>query len=71
LAEHPVVNVGFVAENLAITGRAARDLYSKAQAYGILRKIGSDLRNVFYQADEMSTILNEVSDIKNIQRLFM
>jgi Fic family protein len=69
LVEQPVVNVAYVAENLAITERAAANLVDRACQYGILKKIGNAKRGVFYQAPELIDVLEEASSASGIRRL--
>ncbi len=69
LVEQPVVNIAYVAENLAITERAAANLVDRACQYGILKKIGNAKRGVFYQAPELIDVLEEASSAPGIRRL--
>ncbi|MDR0854467.1 MAG: Fic family protein [Clostridiales Family XIII bacterium] len=69
LVEQPVVNAKYLSERLEITDRAARNMLSRAVDYGILRRLGNEHRGVFFQADEIIKVMDEVSDIKNIRRL--
>jgi Fic family protein len=69
LVEQPVVNIAYVAENLAITERAAANLVDRACQYGILKKIGNAERGVFYQAPELIDVLEEASSASGIRRL--
>lgn len=59
LVQHPVVDAAFVASELGITSRAALNLVGRAEEYGILRRVGTARRGVFYQADELIDPLNE------------
>ncbi len=70
LIDQPVVNSTFVSENLNITLRAANQLISRAINYGILRRIGNEQRGIFYQADDIISILDKISDNTIIRREF-
>ena len=61
LVEHPVLNAPLVAETLGITDRAARDLLRRAEQYGIVRRMGTERRGVFYQADDLLDILDDLA----------
>lgn len=69
LVAQPVVNARYVAEHLAMTPRAANNLVDRACEYGILRPVGNAQRGVFYQADELIDVLEEVSDVRGIRRM--
>ncbi|WP_165044879.1 hypothetical protein [Adlercreutzia sp. ZJ138] len=69
LMERPVVNVAYVAEGLAITDRAARNLIEAACERGILSKLGNAKRGAFYQAADLIVILEEASSIQGIRRM--
>ena len=70
LVPQPVVDAKFVAARLDITDRAARDVFLRAQEYGILRRFGSERRGVYYQSDAIIEVMDEISDVKNLRRLF-
>ena len=55
--------------HLEITPRAARDVIFRAMSYGMLRRVGSARRNVFYQADDLVDVLDEVSSVRGMRRL--
>lgn len=69
LVEHPVVNATFVASNLEVTERAARNLIDSACEKGILTKTGNARRGAFYQASALLEVIEEASDIKSIRRM--
>ena len=69
LVEQPVVSSAFLAQRLDITVRAANDVLNKACDLGILRPIGDARRGVFYQADALIAILEEVSGAPEIRRV--
>ena len=68
LVEHPVVNAAYVSEHLGITPRAATSLVARAEGLGILRRIGTARRGVFYQADELIDVLEDIADAGSIRR---
>ena len=70
IIEQPVINSKYLEEKLNISLRAANDLISRAVDYGILRRIGSEKRGIFYQSDEIVTIMDKISDIGSIRRNF-
>lgn len=61
LIEHPVINVLLVAETLGVSERAARDVVKRAEEYGMVRRIGTARRGVFYQADDILDLLDELA----------
>lgn len=68
LVEQPVVDADFFSDKLGITPRASRNLLNRLSEYGILRRIGNSQRGVFYQADEIITVMEDVSDKIAIRR---
>ena len=68
LIRNPVVDVNFVAAELDITVRAALNLVGRAEEYGILRRIGTARRGVFYQSDDLIDLLNELTSASVIRR---
>jgi len=68
LVEQPVVNASFVADRLSITPRAANDLIDRAVGYEILRRVGTARRGVFYQADALIDVLDDLSSAKGLYR---
>jgi hypothetical protein len=68
LVEQPVVNTSYVATSLDITPRAATSLVARAEEVGILRRIGTARRGVFYQADDLIQILEDIASARNIRR---
>jgi Fic family protein len=70
LVEQPVVNTNFISEKLEITERASLNLVKRLEAYKIIRKVGNKHKGVFYQADEVLSVMEEVSDTDNIRRMF-
>lgn len=69
LAEQPVVDTALVADRLNITDRAARNLVERACEYGMLSSMGNRRRGVFYQADGLIEVLEEISSIQGIRRV--
>ena len=69
LAKQPVVDVPYVARELGVTERAASSVIAKACDYGMLRPMGNRRRGVFYQADAILSVLEEVSSMQGIRRL--
>lgn len=69
LVEHPVVSAKLVAERLCITPRAANDLIDRAISYGMLRRVGTARRGVFYQSDELIDVLDALSSTDALYRV--
>lgn len=69
LVEQPVVSVAYLAQRMEITPRAALNMVERACGYGILRPIGNRRRGVFYQADELIDLLEELSSVQGIRRV--
>ena len=69
LAEQPVVNVAYVAGHLCVGERAARNLVETACEPGILARIGTARRGVFYQAPALIDVLEEASSLEGIRRI--
>ncbi len=69
LAEQPVVSAAYISEKLSITTRAASSMIAKAQQYGILRPAGAGARSVYYQADDLVSILEEASSVQGVRRM--
>ena len=69
LVNNPVVNAGLVAEKLQITVRAANNLIDRAVEYGILTRLGNRRRGVFYQANELIDVLEDVAQGEILQRV--
>jgi Fic family protein len=69
LVEQPVVDAKYLAERLNITPRAANNLLDRACSYGILRPVGTARRGVFYQADELIAVLEDIADARSIRRV--
>lgn len=69
LVVQPVVDSSYVAEHLDLSQRGARDLLDLARSYGIVRPIGNARRSIYYQADELLTILDKTSSVEGIRRL--
>ena len=44
-------------------------MVERACGYGILRPIGNRRRGVFYQADELIDLLEELSSVQGIRRV--
>lgn len=61
LVAQPVVSVAHVADHLQITPRAARDVIARACEYGMLTPMGNRRRGVFYQADELLDVLEQMT----------
>lgn len=70
LIEQPVIDSKYLSTHLQITRRAATNLINSAVNYGILRRIGTERRGVFYQSDELIEIMNMISDVESIRRNF-
>lgn len=64
-----VVDAAFVASNLGITGRAARNLIATSCERGILARMGNAKRGAFYQASDPIAVLEEVSSLEGIRRI--
>ena len=69
LVGQPVVDAAFVASNLGITDRAARNLIETACERGILARMGNAKRGVFYQASDLIAVLEEASSLEGIRRI--
>ena len=69
LAEQPVVSAAFISKKLSITTRAASSIIARAQQYGILRPVGAGVRSVYYQADDLLSVLEEASSVQGIRRM--
>ena len=69
LVEQPVVNVPYVANKLGVSERAARTVVERACEYGMLQPMGNRRRGVFYQADRLIEILEEISSAQGIRRV--
>ncbi len=69
LAEQPVVDSRYLARTMGITVRAANNLLDRACSYGMLRPIGTARRGIFYQADELLDVLEEISGMAGIRRV--
>lgn len=69
LVEQPVVDAKYLANRLSITPRAANSLIDRACEYQILRPIGSARRSVFYQADDLIDVLEQISSTPSIKRV--
>lgn len=69
LVEQPVINAAYLADTLNITPRASRNLIERACEYGMLRKVGNAHRGVFYQADEIIDVLEDISGEQAIRRM--
>ncbi len=70
LVAQPVVNSKYIADALGITQRAAKTLINRACEYGMIRPIGNKQRGELYQADDVIDLLDEISSIEGIRRLF-
>lgn len=69
LVEQPVVDASYVANNLGISDRMARNVLDRACRYQIVRQFGGARRNRFFQADELLDILEGVSSKNAIKRV--
>lgn len=69
LVEQPVVNLEYLASRLGISRRAALSLAQKACEYGVLRPWGNRKRGVFYIADEIIDVLEEISSNEGVRRV--
>ena len=63
------MNAKYVATQLDITERAARNLVETACERGILSKMGNAQRGAFYQSTELISILEEASSVQGIRRI--
>ena len=64
-----MVDVAYVASNLGITDRAARNLVEVACERSILAKVGNAKRGAFYQASDLIAVLEEASSLEGIRRI--
>ena len=69
LVAQPVVSVAHVADHLQITPRAARDVIARACEYGMLTPMGNRRRGVFYQADELLDVLEQMTSRPAMRRM--
>lgn len=69
LVGQPVVDAAFVASNLGITDRAARNLIETSCERGILARMGNAKRGAFYQASDLIAVLEEASSLEGIRRI--
>lgn len=69
LVAQPVVSVAHVADHLQITPRAARDVIARACEYGMLTPMGNRRRGVFYQADELLDVLEQMTSCPAMRRM--
>lgn len=69
LVRQPVVDIAFVARELAISPRAASTLVGRACEYGMLRPMGNKRRGEYYQSDAILAVLERISDIQGIRRM--
>lgn len=70
IIEQPVINSKYLENRLGLTLRASNKLINRAIEYGMLRRIGSEQRGIFYQSDEIISVLDKISDIESIRRIF-
>ena len=70
LVAQPVVDSKYLAATLDITQRAAKALINRACEYGMLRPISNRRRGEFYQSDGIIDLLDDLSSIQGIRRLF-
>ena len=68
LIEQPVVNSAYISDKLEISIRGANKLIARAIEYGILKRTGSERRGIFYQSDEIISVLDEISDLSILRR---
>lgn len=71
LVAQPVVSVAHVADHLQITPRAARDVIARACEYGMLTPMGNRRRGVFYQADELLDVLEQMTSRPAMRRMLV
>ena len=69
LIEQPVVNSAYISDKLEISIRGANKLIARAIEYGILKRTGSERRGIFYQSDEIISVLDEISDLSILRRI--
>ena len=69
LVEQPVVNIAYVVEKLGVSGRTATTAVARAVELGILSPLGSRRRGEFYQAKELTDVLEAASSAEGIRRM--
>ena len=70
LVEQPVVDSMYVAKKLGVTRRSATSIINRACEYGVLRPMGNAKRGDFYQSDQLLDVIDDISSISGIKRLF-
>ena len=70
LIAQPVVDSKYLAETLSIARRAATSLIDRACEYGMLRPMGNRRRGEFYQSDDIIDLLDDISSVEGIRRIF-
>ena len=68
LIDQPVVDSNYVSDKLGISTRGANKLIQRAIEYGILRRIGTEHRGIFYQSNALISVLDKISDTNEIRR---
>lgn len=66
LVEQPVVDTAYLSKRLNIAPRAAANLVNRAHSYEIIRPIGNRVRGIYYQADEIISVLEDISSVQGI-----
>lgn len=69
IIEQPVINTKYLEENLNISTRTANNLIDRAISYGLLRRIGTEKRGIFYQSDAIIEVMDEVSSLETLRRM--
>ncbi len=69
LVEQPVVNSTYISNKLGISIRGANKLIDRAIDYGCIRRIGNKQRDIFYQADDIIAVMDEISDLSILRRI--
>lgn len=69
LIEQPVVDSNYISNKLKITTRGANSLIQRASEYGILSRIGTEQRGIFYQSNALISVLDKISDNNEIRRI--
>ena len=67
--EQPVVDVKFLSGRLKLTERATRNLLGKLINYGIVKVNENKKRGIFYQAPEIISVFDYVSDLSILRRI--
>lgn len=66
LIEQPVIYSKYLKNKLGITLRSVNKLINRSINYGILRRVGSEKRGIFYQADEIIDVMDKIASTDKI-----